>query len=509
MVARFGYRAALGLGLLYWLALLGVAASVFTDLGGSHRLALTGVVAAGLPVALLVVFILRRHVRSTGEPHAYRDALTGLPNRAYFMERLEAALARSQRSGRMVAVLFLDLDRFKLINDTLGHAAGDRLLIEVSRRLRRQVRQGETFSRVGGDEYTIVLEDLKSQDGAERTADRVLQALRSPLLIQGHDVAVSASLGLALNGGAQCSADELVRRADVALYQAKADGRDCWRAFRPDRSTASLERLEIDAGLRKAIENDELLLYFQPEIDLASGRTAGFEALVRWQHPSRGLLMPLAFIPSAEETGLIHSIGAWALRRACDEAMAWQKALPEDPAIAVSVNLSPLQFRDPQLVEHLEEVLRDTRLPPSRLKIEIVETALLSEGELTLITLHRIKQLGVRLAIDDFGTGYSSLSYLRRFPTDTLKLDRSFLTDSAGDERVIAIIESVVALAHALSMDVTAEGVETTQELSLLLRARCDRAQGYLFARPLSPDAVIPFLRRQQPIADLDGSRAA
>ncbi len=499
-IARPTLLAPAAIGFAYWLAL--VALTVLT-LGGHPSFdqgKLLALEAIGLPVAFGVGATLKRRYAALAESFAYRDELTGLPNRTYFMDRLEDALARSARNDSPVAVLFLDLDRFKLVNDTLGHAAGDRLLVEAGKLLKRQVRAGETIARLGGDEFTFILEGLRDHHGAELMAQRVLSAFSTPLLIQGHEIQISASVGIAVNSGGPCQPDELLRKADVALYQAKSDGRACVRVYAPEKGSASIERLEMDAGLRAAIQQDELLLYFQPEVNLTTGRIEGFEALVRWQHPSRGLLLPLAFIPTAEETGLIRSIGRWVLTRACQEAVDWQARFPDHPRLRVSVNVSPLEFRDRGLVGEVARTLEQTGLDPALLKLEIVETALMNDADATLAILHGFRDLGVKLAIDDFGTGYSSLSYLQKFPVDTLKIDRSFIRNAKPQSREHNIIKSIVALAHALGIDVTAEGVETSEQLSILVSSGCDRAQGYLFARPLPAEALVSFLAAQEPI---------
>jgi EAL domain-containing protein (putative c-di-GMP-specific phosphodiesterase class I) len=352
-------------------------------------------------------------------------------------------------------------------------------------------------ARLGGDEFTFLLEDLRDRDGAEALATRILSLLEQPFMIDGHEVVMSASIGVAFNEGPYCSADELVRRADVALYQAKADGRNCYRVFTPRSQESSFKSLELGAGLRNAVDQDELRLDFQPLIDLKDGSISGFEALVRWQHPRQGLLQPMEFVPTAEEFGLIRDVGRWVMREACRDAKLWGEKFPHLAQTKVSVNVSPLEFRARDFVEDVCAVLDHTGLQPQRLKIEIVETALMSDLDATTATLHSLKQLGVRLAIDDFGTGYSSLSYLRRFPIDTLKIDQSFVRQAPGDHKVQSIIEAMIALSHALDMDVTAEGIETRDQLSLLMQARCDTAQGFLFSRPIAREAVLPYLKAQ------------
>jgi diguanylate cyclase (GGDEF)-like protein len=486
-------------GLAYWLAVLWITLTSLRVAGLSTGAILVGLESPTLPLAALFLQRMRRRYAADAAEFASRDDLTGLPNRLHFVERLDAAIARSDRHHKKVGVVFLDLDRFKLVNDTLGHGAGDKVLKEVSRRFRSQTRSGETIARLGGDEFTFLLEGLSTSAEAEAMANRLLGALEAPLLIDGHEVAISCSLGIALNDSGQCAADELLRRADVALYQAKADGRACWRVFSTDTKSPTIESHENDAGLKRALHNNELRLYFQPVVSLSSGETEGFEALVRWEHPARGLLLPGAFIPSAEEAGLIHALGRWVMREACLEAAEWQRTFPRQPARTVSVNVSPLEFRERAIVAEVEKILSETGLDPSLLKLEFVETALIADADATDTILHGFRQLGVKLAIDDFGTGYSSLSYLRRFEVDTLKIDRSFLMEATGDRRLRAIIRSIIALAHDLNIDVTAEGIETREQLAILVGAGCDHGQGYLFARPLPREALHQFLRSQEP----------
>ncbi len=484
-------------GVVYWTLLFGLTLWLTRAEQPTPRLVLLGIEMLALPVAILVAKVTHTRFLADVRHVAFRDELTGLANRSYFMERLSDALARSQRKEGNVAVLFLDFDGFKRLNDTMGHPAGDQLLREAATRFARTVRGGEMAARLGGDEFTFVLEDLRDREGAEALATRVMALLDHAFMIDGHEVVMSASIGIAFNDGPYCSADELVRRADVALYQAKADGRNCYRIFTRQSQDSNFKSLELGAGLRAAIDQDELRLDFQPEIDLTSGRITGFEALVRWQHPRQGLLQPLEFVPTAEEFGMIRDVGRWVMAEACKEAQNWARAYPHLADSTISVNVSPIQFRARDFVEEVSAALDATGLQPQRLKLEIVETALMSDLDSTTATLHSLKQLGVKLAIDDFGTGYSSLSYLRRFPIDTLKIDQSFVRQAPGDRKVQSIIEAMVALSHALEMDVTAEGIETREQLSLLIQAKCDRAQGFLFARPIARAAMLHYLAAQ------------
>jgi diguanylate cyclase (GGDEF)-like protein len=493
---RSGLALAALAAIAYWLALLFMTLTSFR-VAGLKTAAFMEI--SMLPIATLLLVGVRRRLASDAAEFEDRDHLTGLPNRLHFIEKLDAAIARSERNGKKIAVLFVDLDRFKVLNDTLGHGAGDYVLREVSRRFLNETRSGETIARLGGDEFTFLLEGLLSADKAEAMANRLLAALEPPLLVDGHEVAMPCSVGIAINDNGHCTADELLRRADVALYQAKADGRACWRRFSSEIRSPSVVSLETDAGLKRALQNNEFHLYFQPIISLRNGETEGFEALVRWNHPARGLLLPGAFIASAEEAGLIHSLGRWVMREACLEAVEWQRRFPRQPARSVSVNVSPLEFQDRAIVAHVERILSQTGLEPSLLKLEFVETALIADADATDTILHGFRQLGVKLAIDDFGTGYSSLSYLQRFQVDTLKIDRSFLTQATGDRRLRAIIRSIIALAHDLDIEVTAEGIETREQLTILVGAGCDYGQGYLFARPLPGEALYQYLLSQEP----------
>jgi diguanylate cyclase (GGDEF)-like protein len=489
-------------GVVYWTVLFGLTLWLTRAEQPTPRLVLLGIEMLALPVGILVAKVTHTRFLADVQNKAYRDELTGLANRSYFMERLTDALARSQRKQGHVSVLFLDFDGFKRLNDTMGHPAGDQLLKEAAARFAGTVRGGEMAARLGGDEFTFVLEDMREREGAAALAKRILTLLEQPFSIDGHEVVMSASIGVAFNDGPYCSADELVRRADVALYQAKADGRNCYRIFTPRSQESNFKSLELGAGLRTAIDQGQLRLDFQPEIDLTSGAIVGFEALVRWQHPRQGLLQPLEFVPTAEEFGMIRDVGKWVLRESCKEAQSWARSHPDLANSTISVNVSPLEFRARDFVDEISAALNESGLQPQRLKLEIVETALMNDLDSTTATLHSLKELGVKLAIDDFGTGYSSLSYLRRFPIDTLKIDQSFVRQAPGDRKVQSIIEAMVQLSHALDMDVTAEGIETREQLSVLIQAKCDRAQGFLFSRPIARDAVLHYLTAQERTTD-------
>ncbi|HET8627879.1 MAG TPA: EAL domain-containing protein, partial [Thermomicrobiales bacterium] len=423
---------------------------------------------------------------------AFHDALTGLPNRALFTDRLAHALARAARHGETLAVLFCDLDRFKVVNDSLGHAAGDRVLIAVAERLRRCVRADDTVARLGGDEFVILLEGLADSGEAVRVADRIAAALADAVPVPAStppDVFISASVGIAVATPDHDTATDLLRDADVALYRAKQQGAPRYALFDPLMHAAAAERLALETDLRRAIGPGacaEFLLHYQPIVDLAGGQVAAVEALVRWRHPARGLVAPAAFIPLAEETGLILPLGRWGLETACRRVQAWSGGPGATPP-ALHVNLSPRQFAQPDLVAAVARVLAATGLPPARLTLEITETVLMAEAAVTTEKLRALTALGVRLAIDDFGTGYSSLAYLQRLPVDTLKIDRAFF-QAGGRNR--AIVRAVTELAHGLGLAVTAEGLETAEQVAGARAAGCDHGQGYHFARPLPPEAV-------------------
>jgi diguanylate cyclase (GGDEF)-like protein/PAS domain S-box-containing protein len=440
----------------------------------------------------------RKRLESELAHRAYYDALTELPNRALLVDRLGQALARTSRSGRPMAVLFIDLDGFKLVNDGLGHQLGDQLLTVVGQRLRACLRGGDTAARLGGDEFVILLENLASPEIATSLARRTLDALSRPIVLNSHEVFVGASVGLAVTTGADAiEPDELLRRADLAMYEAKKQGAGRIAQFDLEMAGRSLERLELDADLRRALDREEFCLYYQPIVELPSGRINGVEALLRWCHPQRGLIPPMEFLPLAEQSGVIVPICRWVLNEACRQARVWTHHLPYGTPFVMSVNLSGRQFQDPHLVDDVAAALRDSQLPPERLKLEVTESTAVETGIGAIQTLQALKGLGVLLAIDDFGTGYSSLSYLKHFRVDTLKVDRSFIEGMEHDPQDVAIVKSVVALARSLDLSVTAEGVETPEQLELLNAIACDEAQGYLFARPQPADSISALLTSQ------------
>jgi diguanylate cyclase (GGDEF)-like protein len=425
---------------------------------------------------------------------AFRDALTGLPNRALFMDRLTHGLTRARRRHEHVAVLFLDLDRFKVINDTLGHTVGDQLLVEVSNRLGSSLRPGDTVARLGGDEFGLLLEDVADAETAELVALRIEAELARPLIFEGREVFVTSSIGIALSSERLGTPEEVLRDADLAMYHAKAKGKARHEIFDGTMSAPALDRMDLEMDLRSAITNRDFRLHYQPILRLETGRIVEVEALIRWQHEKRGLLQPDAFIGLTEETGLIVPIGQWVLTEACRQARAWQIEFPRTPALGMSVNLSAKQFQNPKLVEEITDALTMSGLDPACLKLEITESVVMQDVPATLAKLHELKDLGIRLAIDDFGTGYSSLGYLKRFPVDTLKIDRSFVKGLSHEGGDSAIVRAVVTVAKSLNMDVTAEGIETDQQRLELKALGCEFGQGFLFGRPLTPEHLKPLL---------------
>jgi diguanylate cyclase (GGDEF)-like protein len=411
------------------------------------------------------------------------DALTGLPNRTRLREFLDGKLSGLPTLEQPLAMLSLDLDRFKPVNDLLGHAAGDQVLNEVSRRLSDCVRHCDLVARVGGDEFVLILSNVKLLEEVEALCARVIASVEQPIRIDEQDVFVGASVGIAMAPTDATAAAELLRYADIALYEAKAGGRNTWRFYAGDMNSRIIERRRLESDLRFAIKHGELRLHFQPRYRLADRKMVGAEALVRWQHPERGLIPPDTFVGIAEESGLIVALSDWVLEAACREAVRWPESL------FVSINLSPVEFKRGYLVERVCDVLSASAINPSRVELEITESVMLENADGALEIMHGLKSLGVRIAMDDFGTGYSSLSYLRTFPFDGLKVDRSFvnrLQDSADDK---AIIQAIVDLGRALSLTVTAEGIETAEHLALLQAVRCDEGQGYFLSRPISAEA--------------------
>ena len=427
---------------------------------------------------------MTEQVRLQGElaHQAFHDPLTGLANQALFRDRVTLAAARLARHGGELAVLFIDLDDFKTVNDSLGHSAGDQLLVGVSERLMSCVRPGDTVARLGGDEFAVLIDELVGPDDAVGVAERIVQVLQRPVSLAGAQVSAAASIGIAY-GGASAGVDDLLRNADLAMYTAKASGKNCHRVFADEMHDAAVERLDLEARLRGAAGRDELIVHYQPIVELATGRIAAMEALVRWDHPERGLLGPMSFIPFAEEGGLIDEIGHHVLVTACEQACEWSARVGE-LAPAINVNISPRQLSDPTLPERVADLLAGNGLAPSQLVLEITEGALMNDPVAATASLRRLRRSGVRLAVDDFGTGYSSLSYLRQFPVDVLKIDGAFVDDELVASRW-SLAQAILQISHALGLVAIAEGVEDAEQAAALAANGCELAQGYHFGRPV------------------------
>ena len=423
---------------------------------------------------------------------ATHDDLTALPNRVVFSQSVSEAIKIGRRYDQQFAVMFVDLDRFKIINDTLGHSAGDALLIEIAKRLTQSVRESDLVSRIGGDEFVILLRKISNVEQVTRVARKILTAVVKPLTIHGQECRVTASIGISLFPSDAQDEESLTKNADAAMYAVKEQGRNNFLFHSQEIKTQSIERLMLETSLRHALERNELLLYYQPKQDLSRGSISGVEALLRWHHPDLGLLQPSRFIPLAEETGLIVPIGKWVLETACAQSMAWQRQ--GLPAIRVAVNLSPRQFADPNLLVDVGAALEKSGMPPELLELEITESMLMQNVEHAVQVLTAIKSLGITLAVDDFGTGYSSMSLVKKFPIDVLKIDRSFVRDIASDSEDKAIADAIIALGRALDLTIVAEGVETAEQEAFLRAHNCDEIQGYLISKPIPADEFAGFL---------------
>src|ERR671920_2513535 len=435
-----------------------------------------------------IAYLLARsldRVNRQNRQRAFYDSLTGLPNRALFLDLLTQALNRFRSDHIPRAVLFMDLDQFKVINDSLGHRAGDELLIIAARRLQNCLRPGDTAARLGGDEFIVLLDGVGDVEDAVQVAQRITKALGLPMKLAGRQMVVSTSMGIALCEDANCEPDALLRNSDAAMYQAKTEGKARCKVFSEDMHAQAMRRLELENELRLAIEREELTIYYQPKVLLSTGIIVGMEALVRWDHPTFGLIAPKEFIPLAEEVGLINSLGRWVLGEACAESRRWQEQYPAAPPLVTSVNLSLGQFQGSDLVPEIAEILRQTGLNPSCLELEITESVIMEDVEYAIHLLEHLKKLGIRVALDDFGTGYSSLEALRRFPLDALKIDKVFVDGVSKSQQDMAVVELVIDLAHAVGIQVIAEGVETVEQLRQLRDMGCDQAQGYYFWKPL------------------------
>jgi diguanylate cyclase (GGDEF)-like protein/PAS domain S-box-containing protein len=457
---------------------LGTASPLFDDRGS-----LVGMIGVSTDISE------RKTLEAELERRASHDPLTGLPNRPAFVDRLEQALQRTRRrknSRNKVGVLFMDLDGFKTINDSLGHEAGDRFLVTVAERLKNRLRPEDVLARFGGDEFAVLLEDVANVTEAIWVAQRIAEGLQEPLAVNSHQVSVSTSVGIAL-GSANTNDDPegMLRKADAAMYQAKEQGPGRYAVFDPAMQERAQERLELEAELRKALERGEFLLYYQPEVSLRDGTIVGFEALLRWQHPQRGLLKPQAFMPLAEETDLIVPIGRWVLEEACGQAKRWEEERPCAPPATIEVNLSSRQLVRRGLTRTIEEVLTRADIEAHRLALDLTETTLIKASEDNAQALDALKKMGIRLHLDDFGTGYSSLSYLKRFPVDRVNVDKSFVKGLGENATDTALVRMSVDLCHTMGVGVLAEGVETSEQAALLRDMGCDMGQGYYFAQPL------------------------
>jgi diguanylate cyclase (GGDEF)-like protein len=437
-----------------------------------------------------------REVREQRLRHeSVHDPLTGLPNRTLFMRRLSDATHRARRGqDGLFAVLFLDVDGFKLVNDSMGHHVGDEMLVAIARRLEGCVRGGDIVARLGGDEFAILLERILDVRDAAMVAERVQEALHAPLSIGGYEHATSASIGVALSTGASEQPEYVLRSADIAMYRAKNTGRGRYEMFDRAMHAEALTRLQIETDLRHAFERNEFFLHYQPIVSLAEGRIIGAEALIRWRHFERGVVSPATFVPVAEDTGLIVPLGRWVLREACRQAKEWQGRATKGEQFAMSVNLSVREFAQPDLVKAVASILEETGLPPQALRIEITESAIIGQKHPAIETVEQLRALGVAIHLDDFGTGYSALSYLHRLPLDAVKVDRAFTSSIDHEERPLHVVRAIVSLAHAIGLEVVAEGVTNLRQLELLRSMKCDLAQGFIFSRPCNTEEMEALL---------------
>ncbi len=439
----------------------------------------------------------RQQIENRLQHLAHNDVLTGLSNRALFLDRLQQGLLQARRRGQKVAVMFLDLDGFKPINDMLGHDLGDEVLQEVARRLQGCLRAMDIVARHGGDEFTFALLDIESSEDVSIVAHKVLACLRRPFVLSGQEHFIGGSIGISMYPDDGDEAEGLVSQADTAMYLAKKNGGNAFRFYTRELGEKTRQRLQLERELRQALKSGQFFLYYQPQIELRHGGLTGLEALIRWQHPEQGLILPMQFIPVAEKTGMVGAIGDWVLRNACSQQRAWRDEgmVPVTMIVNISVNISVRQFRADDLIQSISETLDKTGMDPASLQLEITESTLMQHAERSVLLLRQLKDMGIRLSIDDFGTGFSSLSYLRRFPIDTLKIDRSFVSQLSDGSDNAAIVHAIISLSRSLGIRTIAEGVETGEQLRLLQEMGCDEAQGYLFSQPLPPDETGRLLR--------------
>jgi diguanylate cyclase (GGDEF)-like protein len=423
---------------------------------------------------------------------AFHDALTGLPNRALFLDRLEHLMtAAARRPGELYGVLFLDLDRFKVINDSLGHLVGDHLLVAVGERIAGSLRPGDTVARLGGDEFGVLLDGVRASCDALHVADRIQQALQGSVEVEGHEMFVTASIGIAIQSERYTKPDEVLRDADIAMYQAKLKGKACSEVFDAVMHGSVVDRMQLEADLRRAVEHgQEFMLHYQPIVALRTGKLIGVEALVRWRHPARGLLLAAEFVPMADESGTVVPLGEWAIRRACEQLRDWQERVPALGGTTMSVNVSARQFRRPDCVDVLRRVVQASGVDPRQVAVEVTESVVMDDVEASAAKLGRLRDLGVQIHVDDFGTGYSSLSYLHRFPITAVKIDRSFVLGLPSRAESEEVIKAIVSIAESLDFDVIAEGVEQESHVSKLEELRCRYGQGYFVSRPMDAAAL-------------------
>jgi diguanylate cyclase (GGDEF)-like protein len=426
---------------------------------------------------------------------ALHDTLTGLANRALLMQRIDYALQIIQQNPTyQFAVLFIDLDRFKLVNDSLGHMVGDQLLIAITHRLQHCLRNSDLIARLGGDEFTVLLTNIQHVSDATQVAERILESLNLPFILQEHTLFASASIGIVLGSTSYPSATDLLRDADLAMYQAKGQGKACYALFNPDSHTQICKLLQIESDLREAMARQEFVLHYQPIVTLTTGQLAGFEALIRWQHPRQGFISPADFIPIAEETGFIIPLGEWVIQQSCRQLHLWQQEFPAYAELTMSVNLAGKQLRASNFIERIDQILAETQLDGRYLRLELTESMLVDDAEGMIQTLTSIRARNIQLSIDDFGTGYSSLSYLPRFPLDRLKIDRTFVERMTTDRENLEIVRAIITLAHGIGIEVVAEGIETSQQVERLTLLGCEFGQGYLFSRPLDDFGIAQML---------------